>query len=345
MTGFSGLGSMPGTDVAEAADVIGGESMRGEVLIPLLPARGLGADAVGRTGVVLQDVVLDRGPRSWRIADRPSRVTWRARDLFARDLDVCEELWNGAAESLRFSVVGPWSLGASIELPGGHRMLTDHGSVRFLAESLAAGLDRVLDDLDRRFGASGYTVQIDEPLLADVHHGRVPDAVGTKFLPPVGHRELSEMWRRVTEPVAERGARVVLRPGGQVAELSMPAVRDSGVGALAVRADSISGTRALDTLGVLVADGVDLELGVVPSMPDRGTDEHSGEWIAPDEQVAARRAAKLWDELSFPRVDMIEKMNLTPESGFERAPVEWPAKALRTGRLAADLVNRAAGDL
>lgn len=345
MTGFSGLGAMPGTDMAVAADVVGGESTDGEVLIPLLPARGLGADAVGRTGVVLQDVVFDRGPRSWRIADRPSRVTWRARDLLTRDLDVCEELWNGAAETVRFSVVGPWSLGASVELPGGHRMLTDHGSVRFLAESLAAGLERLLDEMDRRFSSARYIVQIDEHSLPDVYLGRVPDAVGTKFLRPVGHRELSEMWRRITVPLAERGVRVVLRPGGKVSELSMPAVRDSGADALAIRADAVVGSKALDTLGALISEGVDLDLGVVASTPDRGTDEHTGAWITPDERTAARRAARLWDELSFPRADMIERMNLTPMSGFDHSPLEWPTAAFRCGRLAADLVNRAAGDL
>ena len=345
MTGFSGLGSMPGTDMSLAADVVGGESTDGEVLIPLLPARGLGADAVGRTGVVLQDVVLDRGPRSWRIADHPSRVTWQARDLLTRDLDVCEELWNGAAETIRFSVVGPWSLGASVELPSGHRMLTDHGSVRFLAESLSAGLDRLLDDLDRRFSGARYTVQIDEHLLPDVHLGRVPDAVGTRFLHPVGHRELSDMWRRITEPLAARGVRVVLRPGGKVSELSMSAVRDSGVDALAVRADAVVGSTALDTVGVLIAEGIDLDLGVVSSVPDRGIDEHTGAWITPDERTAAKRAARLWDELSFPRIDMIERMNLSPMSGFGHSPMDWPAAALRSGRLAADLVNRAAGDL
>ena len=67
-------------------------------------------------------------PSGWRIARRPGRDTLRAKDLLAWDLDAAEEHYAGA-EWVKVQVCGPWTLAAGLELPSGHRALTDAGAV------------------------------------------------------------------------------------------------------------------------------------------------------------------------------------------------------------------------
>src|SRR5699024_11133655 len=139
MTVFHGLGPVPGTDVRAVAEILAGETGAMPHL-PILPARGLGSDAVGRTAALCVDLSVDRGARSWRITDRPGHAQRVAADHVERDLDVCEEFWGTGPDTVVVPVTGPWTLAASLELAGGHRMLTDGGAVTYLAESLAAGV-------------------------------------------------------------------------------------------------------------------------------------------------------------------------------------------------------------
>ena len=74
MTAY-GLGPLPGTSLPDAADVVHSET--GDLPhVPDLPARGLGADGVGRTAALLEAVSVDRGPRSWIMTDRPRQARW-----------------------------------------------------------------------------------------------------------------------------------------------------------------------------------------------------------------------------------------------------------------------------
>lgn len=63
-----GLGELPGTDLAKAAEIVLGESPTPH--IPQLPGRGLGSDLIGRTAALL-DIPIDRGPRGWRVDPAP----------------------------------------------------------------------------------------------------------------------------------------------------------------------------------------------------------------------------------------------------------------------------------
>lgn len=391
MTVFAGLGHMPGTDPAVAADVIGGES-GGVVHLPVLPARGLGAGPVARTGAMLADLPLDRGPRGWRVAS--SRATGHvahagsiARDLLDADADACEEAWGTAPAVVRLPVVGPLTLAAVVELPTGHRMLTDPGAVRYLADALGEGLRARIADLRRRHGAE-VLVQVDEAVLDDVLRGSVPDATGGASLPPVGRIEAAGLLRAVFDSVRDCGAAVTLRPAASPDEVSAPVIAEAAPDSLWVRVDRVRGTERLDSLGELVAAGIRPELGVVAATPGeagaagdgaggvggagaagragaaRGVagvaagaaggvagpagaqrDPVTGAWEVPDERIPAQEAARLWDELGFPRAELAGDVTLTPRGGFDRGPGDWPAAALRCGRRAADLVARAAGDL
>ncbi len=68
----TGIGSMPGTDPPEAARVVAGE-LPDFPYLPELPARGPGADLVGRTAALLIDMPVETTPGGWRIAERPGR--------------------------------------------------------------------------------------------------------------------------------------------------------------------------------------------------------------------------------------------------------------------------------
>lgn len=171
MTGFS-LGPMRGVSMAEAADIVMGESGH-LAAIPQLPERGLGADAVGSTAALLEAVNVDRGPRSWQLTQRPQLLTRRTWDLWERDLDVIQEVWGESVPVLKMQVLGPWSLAAAVELANGHRVLSDVGATRDLQEALQMGLAEHVKKLVRRFHGE-VKVQVDEPLLGDVLAGKVP---------------------------------------------------------------------------------------------------------------------------------------------------------------------------
>src|SRR5487761_1259518 len=90
----TGIGSMPGTDPAEAMRVVAGE-LPGFPYLPELPDRGPGADLTGRTAALLVDIAVEVTPRGWRVAERPGRDLARARSMLSSDLDVLEEMLDG----------------------------------------------------------------------------------------------------------------------------------------------------------------------------------------------------------------------------------------------------------
>lgn len=89
-----GLGPLPGTDLAQAADVVLSESLLPH--IPQLPDRGAGFDLVGRTAALLE-IPIAPGPRGWRVAARKRADA----DRMARDLDHLEELWHGKVDTVK----------------------------------------------------------------------------------------------------------------------------------------------------------------------------------------------------------------------------------------------------
>ena len=68
----TGVGSWPGSDPRRAAEIVVGELHL--PYLPELPARGVGADLIGRAGALLIDVAIDTVPRGYRIVARPGAV-------------------------------------------------------------------------------------------------------------------------------------------------------------------------------------------------------------------------------------------------------------------------------
>lgn len=179
----TGLGPLPGTDPVEAARIVFGEL--GDLPhLPQLPARGAGADAVGRTVAMLVGLHADVLAGRWRIVPRSSRDERRARETLERDLDVLEDVGGAHPGPVKIQAVGPWSLAAAVELPRGEKFLADRGATRDLTESLVEGLRQHAADVRSRLSrASRVLVQLDEPLLVDVLRGSVASASGWDRLP------------------------------------------------------------------------------------------------------------------------------------------------------------------
>src|SRR6185436_16871876 len=181
----TGIGSWPETSPREAAEVVVGELHQLPHLVEL-PARGIGADLIGRAGALLVDIAIDTVPRGYRVAAGRSAVTRRAISLLAEDIDALEEAWEkaglrGAQRTVKVQAPGPITLAAQLELPGGHRAITDPGAVRDLAGSLAEGVAAHRAQLERRLDTL-VVVQFDEPSLPAALEGRL---TGVTSLTPV----------------------------------------------------------------------------------------------------------------------------------------------------------------
>ncbi|MBV8966944.1 MAG: methionine synthase, partial [Mycobacteriaceae bacterium] len=180
----TGLGSWPGTSPRPAAEVVVGELAALPHLVEL-PTRGVGADMIGRAAALLVDIAIDTTVRGYRVAARPGAVSRRARSFADEDVDALEEAWERAAlqreRVVKVQAPGPVTLAAQLELPNGHRAITDLGALRDLTTSLAEGVAAHRAEVSRRLD-SPVVVQFDEPLLPAALAGRL---TGVTALTPV----------------------------------------------------------------------------------------------------------------------------------------------------------------
>src|ERR1700733_2223837 len=178
----TGIGSMPGTDPAEAMRVVAGE-LPDFPYLPELPDRGPGADLTGRTAALLVDMPVEVTPRGWRLAERPGRDLNRARSMLSSDLDVMEEVLDGYRGLVKVQLCGPWTLAATLELPRTLNVaIADPGAVADLTVSLAEGAAAYAADVAKRGPGARLIVQFDEPALPSVVEGLVPSQSGVSRL-------------------------------------------------------------------------------------------------------------------------------------------------------------------
>ncbi len=206
----TGVGSWPGTSPLRAAEVVIGELHALTHLVEL-PSRGVGADMIGRAGALLIDIGIDTVPRGYRIAAGRNAVTRRAASLLDEDIDALEEAWEkaglrGGTRTVKVQAPGPVTLAAQLELPGGHRAITDSGALRDLAGSLAEGVATHRAELARRLDTT-VVVQFDEPSLPAALQGRL---TGVTSLTPVHPVDESVATGLLDDCVAAAGGEVVL---------------------------------------------------------------------------------------------------------------------------------------
>lgn len=320
----TGIGSYPGEDPAEALRIVLGELPRLPHL-PELPARGPGADMMGRTAALLVDLPVELRPSGWRFADGPGLDLRRARDHLERDLDVLEELAGGHAGALKIQVCGPWTLAASLELGYGDRTLRDPGAVRDLIDSLAEGVAEHAAQVRRRVPGAELLLQLDEPGLPGVLAGRVPTASGFDRLPAV------------EEPVAQSGLRQVMKAAGghplvHCCARDVPYRLLRAAGARAISVDlALVPARDDDALGEAIDAGTGLLLGVVPGVDAR----------LPAPQATARPVQELWRRLGFPPARLPEQVVITPACGLAGASPGYVRAALARCRRTAEMIHEA----
>ncbi|MEV0199352.1 methionine synthase [Nonomuraea sp. NPDC050691] len=309
----TGVGSHPGQDHLEAARVVFGE-LPGLPYLPELPARGVGADMIGRTAALLVELPVEVQPSGWRLTGRPGRDHQRAVDHLRRDLDGLEEVGHAYEGPLKVQVCGPWTLAGALELRHGDKVLSDHGAVRDLTDSLAQGVADHVAEVRRRLpGVTEVVLQLDEPGLPGVLAGTVPTASGFGRLPAVEEWRVEESLRGFPSPVVHCCA-----PSVPYGVLRRAGVRGVSVDASLVR------RRDEDAVGEAVEAGLLLFLGVVP-----GTDTR-----LPDVGVVAKPALELWRRLGFAAERLAEQVVLTPSCGLAGASPAYARAALAACRKA-----------
>jgi methionine synthase II (cobalamin-independent) len=253
----TGIGSLPGEDPVEAITLVLGELPLLPYL-PELPERGPGADMIGRSGALLAELPIEIQPSGWRLTARPGRDLRRARDFLSRDLDALEQHAAGHDGAFKVQVTGPWTLAAWLELPSGHRVVSDHGAVRDLAESLTEGIRVHIADLARRLPKARIVVQLDEPSLPDVLAARIKTPSGFGTVRAIERNVAEQTLNDVMTAIPE-GASVV---HCCAADVPVAMLRDAGADAISIDATLVTD---LDVLGETIDAGVSLWLGVLPS--------------------------------------------------------------------------------
>ncbi|MFG2590220.1 methionine synthase [Streptomyces sp. NPDC048438] len=322
-SGFSasaatGIGSMPGGDAREAAKTVTGSFADGQGMPYLaeLPARGPGADMIGRTIGLLVEMYGHVEPSGWRISDRPGRDTRRARSWLGEDLDALEEFTQGYEGLLKVQAVGPWTLAASMELRGGEAMLGDPGACRDLAGSLAEGLRSHLAEVRRRIPGAEVALQLDEPSLTAVLQGRVRSASGYRT------------YRAVDRQVVEGTLRELLAVNGDgptvvhscAPEVPFALLRRAGAGGVSFDFSLLT-EREEEAIGEAVEGGTQLFLGVVP-----GVDAASTALSDPGGSVMEVRT--LWSRLGLNPGTLSESVVVTPSCGLAGASPAYARAAL-----------------
>lgn len=306
----TGIGSLPGTDVAEAQRVVFGE-LPDLPHLAELPDRGPGADIVGRSAAFLVDLPVEVYAGRWRIASRSGRDRRRALDLLDRDLDQLTEQGDGYTGPVKVQAAGPYTLAASLDLAIGGRMLRDPGAVRDLTESLTEGLRAHVADVRRRLPGATVLLQVEEPSLPAVLAGHVPTESGFSAYRPVEDVVARPALRGLVEGV---GAPVVFH----CCAADAPVDLFVGAGAAALSLD-LGLVTELDPLGEALDAGVGLLAGVAPSSGTR----------APASKDLADRVRTLWNRLGFPAERLAGQVVVTPTCGLAGATPDY-ARAVLT---------------
>lgn len=336
------MGSMPGTDPREAMAVVAGELPDLPHLVEL-PARGPGADLIGRTANLLVDLPVQTTARGWSFADRPGRDLSRAASMLSADLDAMEEAADGYEGAFKIQACGPWTLAAALELNRSvEPALADEGAVADLVASLAEGLAAHVAAVRRRLPGATICVQLDEPALPGVLAGSVPTASGLYRVAAVEESVAADSLRTVLAAVA---APTVVH----CCASSIPFRCITGSGATAASFDLRLLRRAdEDDFGEAAEAGLVMFTGAVSALPSetvvgdrpvRGlSDRATGAGQPGDGRAAASAVIDLWLRIGLPAAKLTGQVVLTPACGLAGASPGYARTALTRCREAAALI-------
>lgn len=205
----TGVGSMPGTDSREATSIVLGELGSFPHVVEL-PARGPGADPLGRTACLLADVdrsfEVETTVTGWRVGHAGQAVLRRARAWLSQDIELLEESAGSHRGPLKVQMVGPLTMAARVEDAAGESLLRDPGAVHEVAAASASAATELIGRMRRAFPHADVILQVDEPDVLDVMAGRVRTSSGRltyrSLEPPLVQAHL----RTVLDAVASAGA-------------------------------------------------------------------------------------------------------------------------------------------
>ncbi len=354
----TGIGSMPGTNPAEAMRVVVGE-LPDFPFLPELPDRGAGGDLTGRTAALLVDIAVEVTPRGWRVAERPGRDLARARSMLSTDLDVLEEMLDGFRGPLKVQLCGPWTLAATLELPRSMNVaVADPGAVADLTASLAEGTAAFAADVAKRVPGARLVVQFDEPALPAVAEGSVPTASGLSRLAAVEPHMLQE---RLAQVIASTHAYTVVHCCARSVPFGL--IRASGADGVAF---DLGQLRRGDEDGVAESAeaGTGLLTGAVPAVPEqaaegagaggsggparganggggtaRGASGSGGPGGGSSEaRETAERVIRMWRRLGLSLATCAEQTVITPACGLAGASPAQARAALTRCHQAASML-------
>jgi methionine synthase II (cobalamin-independent) len=331
----TGIGSMPGTDPA-GADRIVVDELPDFPYLPELPARGPGADLIGRTAALLIDLPVETTTGGWRIAERPGRYMRAAQSMLSSDLDALEEQLTGYEGPLKISLAGPWTLAASIELAKTLQpLLSDDGAVADLAASLAEATTSFVADVAKRVPGATLVVQLDEPSLAAVAYGEVPTASGLSRIPAPDAAVMSDRLQTILTATGRYSAVhccaspvpfdiiMMARPDAIAFDLNLVRREDG------------------DLIAEVADGGAGIFAGAVRAILPRNTRDD------PPAQTA-KRILRFWRALGMDPSQAARQIVVTPACGLAGATparaVEALAHSREAARIVPELAEETAGD-
>ena len=325
------IGSLPGSSPLEAARIVAGE-LPDFLHVAELPARGPGADMVGRTGGLLSSVSVGLGlettPDGWRFARASGREMRRAISLLGEDLDALEQSAVGYAGPVKCQLVGPWTLAAAIELPTGERALRDPAAVWDIAQALSEAIREHVADVRRRLPmASAVVVQLDEPSLPAVLAGRIGTASGLSSYRAVDVQDAERVLGHVLQGATAAGA----FPGVHCCSDDIPIDLLRVAGASFVSMDITALTRSSrhdEGLGQAWDEGLGILAGTVPAVGDAADQRALGEARASAPLRAILHRLGLEDD------EWLAQVAVTPSCGLAGASPQWARAALAACRTA-----------
>ena len=321
----TGVGSMPGTDPAEAVAVVLGE-LPGFPYLPELPDRGPGADLTGRTAALLTGLAVETTTRGWRFAGRPGREMRHAAGLLQRDLDALEQAASGCDTALKIQVCGPWTLAATIELSRSQNpALADPGAVADLAQSLAEGVAAHVADVRKRVPGATVLLQLDEPALPAALAGRVPSASGLNMVAAIDAADATLALRTV---LTAAKAFAIVHCCAE--DIPFHILRDCGAGAVGF---DLSLLRRDEEDGL--AETAEAGLGILAGAASSTEQERGKRPSSPSPRDTAARVIALWHRMGLPTAKLAEQMVITPACGLAGASPAGARAALARCREAA----------
>lgn len=192
--------------------------------LPELPARGHHGSLLGRAVAQLSELYAELTSYGWRLVPRPGADHQRSSALLGSDVDTLAEVRGERAEQgaaagpLSLELLGPVSLAAQLHLPGGEKVLIDHGARRDLAESLALGATSHLQHVLRSVRPRALTVTILEPQYQRVRTGSVPTVSGYQTIRSLPREETRQLLGTLISALRASGADAVTLDLGQPAE-------------------------------------------------------------------------------------------------------------------------------